>query len=73
MITEVRKMKLQQKDFLDRFKDLLHTVQSNHEYLPLFMLLSSSGGTGKSTIFKKVQKDNDETHKINCFCFNANF
>ena len=36
------------------------------------VMIMGDRGTGKSTIFKKVQKDNDETHRINCFCFNAN-
>ena len=45
---------VEQKDFFERFKHLFHIVQSSDEHNPVFILLTSSGGTGKSCILGKV-------------------
>ena len=40
----------EQKEFIDRFKNLFHIVQSNEERAPVFIFLTGSGGTGKSCV-----------------------
>lgn len=49
---------MKQKEFLDRFKDLLHIVQTTEEHHePVLMFVTGSGGTGKSKVATYVRSE----------------